>query len=1287
MTTTILVIDDSKDDQRLYQRAFKDFNGSYSLVMASSAEAGFACIAGAKPDLILLDYNLPDMDGLSFMKRLAASSDTLIPIVMLTGESSAAVAVEVMKHGADDYLVKDTEGRYLRLLPGVAGRVMATHTQREYIRQLRQETDALLLRNQTLMQNSMDGIHVMDMQGNIVEANKAFCNMLGYTPKEMAHLNVTDIDAQWPAEEQQGRFKELIGKSARIETVHRCKDGALINVEIACSGIEIEGQNLLFASSRDITERKQKEEELKLNALLLNSTSDSVFLLDFDGNIVYLNETAWKSRGYTRDEMMAMNLREFNTPEFAKLIAPRIKEIREKGQGSYESAHYCKDGSIMPVEINSRVIESDGRKLILASIHDTTERKRAEAVLKLNKTIIDTAYDGFWLFDTNGYLLEVNQAYADMVGYAREELIGMRIFQLSLIQNTPESVRARIDKAIQQGLGHFETQHRHKDGHVVDLEASIAYIPEAKYLFSFIRDITERKKAAAALLMSEANLRAMLDNSPYLSWMKDHEGRYIMINKVFADYLRLEDVRQAIGKTDLDLQPKDLAEKYRADDAGVMAARQQKHVEESAFDGKNTHWVETFKTPIIDVHDNVLGTVGFAMDVTERKHRELETERLLRRNQVLMTSSMDGIHVLDTQGNLVDFNEAFCRMLGYSREEMTGFNVADWSAEFSGEASRVQFNDHLGQSVMMETLCHRKDGVLLNVEISVAREEIDGQVLLFCSSRDITERRKAEEELRLENETGRKRADELAQQFGYLLQSSFDEIYLFDVNSMRFILTSEGAENNLGYSDEELNQLTLLDLQPSFTRESFEELIAPLRRGERQALLFETFHRRKDGTTYPVEVRLQLMEAESPMFLAIVQDITERKIAEQNKKKLTRALTLLSECDTLVIHAKNEQQLLEETCQLAVVTGGYMMAWVGIADNDEAKTVRPIAQSGYEDGYLDKITVTWSDTEFGQGPTGTAIRTGAVVITQDCQTTPRMAPWREALTKRGYQSSIALPLVRDDRTFAALTIYSAEPRAFNNEEAALLEELANNFSFGIETLRTRKAHVRAEQESRELTRHLQTVREEEKASFAREIHDELGGTLAALKMDAHWLAGKLAAENKLMPLQECAKSMIGLINTAVIATRRIITDLRPTLLDDLGLMEAFKWQSAQFQKRTGIECRVACTGDEDCEDMLDKVQSINLFRILQESLTNVARHSGATRVEVKLRRDDKEIVLMISDNGRGLPEGHTIASTSYGLRGMRERVAQLGGKIKIDAPPGGGFSVKVILPLPVGNEK
>jgi len=739
MTTTILVIDDNEVDQHLFRRAFKDFD-CFRLEMVSSAEAGFARISDTKPDLILLDYNLPDMDGLSFIKRMSAYSDTPIPIIMLTGESNVTVAVEAMKNGVDDYIVKDTEGQYLRLLPGVSAHVMAAHAQRELTNELQLKTKALFRRNQTLMQNAMDGIHVMDMQGNIVEANDAFCQMLGYSQEEMAYLNVADWDAQWSAEELQERFRWLIGKSTRFETCHRRKDGTFIDVEVSTSGVKIEEKYFLFAASRDITERKQ---------------------------------------------------------------------------------------------------------------------------------------------------------------------------------------------------------------------------------------------------------------------------------------------------------------------------------------------------------------------------RQLESEALLQRNLALMKSSMDGIHVLDIQGNLVDFNDAFGYMLGYSREEMAGLNVSDWSAEFSSEASRVRFSEYLGKNVMLETLCRRKDGTLINVEISIAREEIDGKILLFCSSRDITERKIAEKKILLESKAEHKRAEVLAQQFGHLLKSSFNEIYLFDADSLHFLETSEGAVKNLGYSADELAQLTPLDLKPSYARDSFEELIAPLRRGQQQSLLFETLHRRKDGTTYPVEVRLQLMGEDFPVFLAIVQDITERS--------------------------------------------------------------------------------------------------------------------------------------------------------------------------------------RAESQLREFSAHLQAVREEEKASLAREVHDELGGTLAALKMDAHWLSRKLATEHNMLPLQECALSMVGLLDSAVIATRRIITELRPTLLDDLGLLDALKWQSAQFQKRTGIECRVDYVDDENIENTLDKTQLINLFRIFQETLTNVARHSGASRVGVELHQDDEEVVLSISDNGCGLPEGHIFASTSYGIRGMRERVVQLGGKLKLGTPPGGGFSVTVAVPVQTLN--
>ena len=196
--------------------------------------------------------------------------------------------------------------------------------------------------------------------------------------------------------------------------------------------------------------------------------------------------------------------------------------------------------------------------------------------------------------------------------------------------------------------------------------------------------------------------------------------------------------------------------------------------------------------------------------------------------------------------------------------------------------------------------------------------------------------------------------------------------------------------------------------------------------------------------------------------VAIVQDITERKVAEQNQIRLSRAHRLLSECGTLLIYAGNEQFLLDAICKLVVETGHYLMAWVGVAELDACKTVRPVAQFGYEKGYFESIKITWSDTEFGQGPVGISIRTASTVVNQDYLSDPKMIPWRDEAIKRGYQSSIAIPLIIKNNVCGVLGIHAADSYAFGEEEIRLLEELASNLSYGLETLRARIEHEAAQ---------------------------------------------------------------------------------------------------------------------------------------------------------------------------------------------------------------------------------
>ncbi len=199
------------------------------------------------------------------------------------------------------------------------------------------------------------------------------------------------------------------------------------------------------------------------------------------------------------------------------------------------------------------------------------------------------------------------------------------------------------------------------------------------------------------------------------------------------------------------------------------------------------------------------------------------------------------------------------------------------------------------------------------------------------------------------------------------------------------------------------------------------------------------------------------------MFVAVhLHDVTKRRQAEKKSQQLSRILRTMSAGNQAMVRAADEDELYREMCRAIVELGGYRMAWLGVAENDEERTIRPAAIAGHEAGYLSKMKMSWADNPWGRGPAGATIRMGIPQFNNDMAANPVMAPWREAALERGYLSSIAAPLKDKDRVFGVLSIYADEANAFGCEEQALLGELAENVSFGIVTLRTRSAHDRME---------------------------------------------------------------------------------------------------------------------------------------------------------------------------------------------------------------------------------
>ncbi len=196
-------------------------------------------------------------------------------------------------------------------------------------------------------------------------------------------------------------------------------------------------------------------------------------------------------------------------------------------------------------------------------------------------------------------------------------------------------------------------------------------------------------------------------------------------------------------------------------------------------------------------------------------------------------------------------------------------------------------------------------------------------------------------------------------------------------------------------------------------------------------------------------------------FRAITQDISRLKQQEDEIRQLNRTLKALSNSNQAMLHAEDETGFLNLACRIIVEDCGFAMVWIGFAQNDRRKSVRPVASAGFEQGYLDNLNITWADTERGRGPTGTAIRTKKPSRCNNMLTDPKFAPWREAAIKNGYASSLVLPLLSGGRAFGALNIYSREPNGFSDEEEKLLIELAGDLAYGIMTLRLKADQARS----------------------------------------------------------------------------------------------------------------------------------------------------------------------------------------------------------------------------------
>jgi PAS domain S-box-containing protein len=504
---------------------------------------------------------------------------------------------------------------------------------------------------------------------------------------------------------------------------------------------------------------------------------------------------------------------------------------------------------------------------------------------------------------------------------------------------------------------------------------------------------------------------------------------------------------------------------------------------------------------------NVLGMM------IERERTEHALQKSAEEVLDLYNNAPCGYHSVDKDGVFIQVNDTELAWLGYKREEMVGkLNFADVLTPGSLETFRESFPRFKAQGVVrdLEFDMVRKDGTFLPVLLSATA--ITDSTGNYVSSRstiyDITARKRAENEIRklaqlqsvvadlgeraLGGASLAAMLDDAANQVARALEADYSKILEFLPNRETLLLRS-----GTGWKPDCLGHATVgigADSQAGYTLQTGQPVIVEDLRTEKRfggsALLQE--HDVVSGITVVISTsegpygvlgahsrRQRTFTADEVNFLQAVANVLgsviDRHRAEARLWRVHQAQRALSKCNEALIRAREESRLLQQICDLTVEEAGYRLCWVGRAENDEAKTVRPVAQAGFEAGYLATLNVTWADAERGRGPTGTCIRTHETVLTRNIATDPQMLPWRTEALKRGYASSISIPLTVDSNVFGAIMIYAAEPDAFGPEEVALLTELASDLAFGIGTLRTRAERAQGEVALREKEQHIRLL--------------------------------------------------------------------------------------------------------------------------------------------------------------------------------------------------------------------
>ena len=996
----------------------------------------------------------------------------------------------------------------------------------------------------------------------------------------------------------------------------------------------------------EVAELAAAEESLIKEKLFTEAILDSLpgafYLVSQQGKHLRWNKNFEKITGFSSEEIGQIVAPQNIADEHKPIVRETMEEVFERGWGTVEADLISKDGKRIPLFLTGRRVTLNDETCLVGMAIDISERKQVENELRDSRRELVEAQRlakvGSWTWEIKTDVI----TWSDEL-YRRQEA-GLAQTPPPFSEHkefyTPESwelFTAAVEKTVRTGEPYeLELEMIRPYGKRAWTIARAEVIRDANgkavKLRGTSQDITDRKLAEDELRSSRRELVEAQRLAKVSSWTWDVETDIITWSdevyrrpEVTPEYMvpQLRDHRAFYT-------PESWERLMTAVDSAVKdGTAYELELELTRPDGRR-EWVVTRSETICDAAGKVVKIRGTTQDITERKLAEEKLRLSEERFAKAFNASPEPITIFrHDDGKLLEVNDRWIEVYGFTREQATGPLPLEYKQMAEEDCIKLQNAVEEQHSIRgYEIDIKTKTGDVRHVSLSAEQIVINNELCDIFLHRDITEQKLAEESLR---ESQRRFSDTLA---------NLDMIAVMTDASGRITFCNEYLLNLTGWEHEEVIGQNWFEMFiPELEMDAMSGLLDDIPTEGSVAPHVENEIKTRSGELRLVSwtnTTLRDLEGKFIGIAALGDDITEFRRAED-------ALRLSEYRSRRIIETAPEAIVVVDMATAKFVDFNPQALVLFRLTAEEILNVGPadVSPEYQQDGRrsMDAAMSFIQRALNGETPVFEWAHSNSKGETIPCEVRLLQLPDESRLLVRGTITDISERKLAEDQLNAT------------NEQL------------------------------RALTVGLRHAREEEGTRIAREIHDELGSAMTSLKWDIESLEKAVSeSESHLqMPvLRDKVAVMMKLIDTTVNVVRRISSELRPIILDDLGLEAAIEWQAEQFQARTGIICK--------CGSSLEKVdlnedQSTALFRIFQEALTNVLRHARATRIDVAMAKNDQEFNLTIKDNGRGITDEEKSQTRSLGLLGMRERAQLIGGEISIGGKEGRGTVINVCIPL------